>query len=216
MKIGTEIGASTLNRLMDASPVIARDVLERMTCEGYLATSLYQRPRIVSPSPDQARAAFETLGLVVTHVIRQFSAADKTLSPDERELIETHLKVQDAADEAGERIDAHLLAIEFPILLAAIHGVAALTEMVAAQCVMLTLSLKTWSQFPPPACHAAPQRALATAILEHRTDDARAAFSQGHARLLDTLRFDTPENYEADDLESLLEQGRYPEAGAGK
>ncbi|MDR2858084.1 MAG: GntR family transcriptional regulator [Novosphingobium sp.] len=201
MKAGAVITEGALNETFGVSATISKEVLNHMAGEGYVAASVHKAARVVEPTTAEAVSVLEVLGVVMGHIVRDLARPGRTLSAGQRRLIDMHLKAQGQADEADDAISAHLLGIEFLILLAVLHGSLIFTDLVGRTVVMLTLSLKLHGRFPPPPRHVAFQRRLADAILGHKPEEAVAELD---ARLADIRGTLVLERYEEDDIAKLL------------
>jgi DNA-binding GntR family transcriptional regulator len=204
LRPGMLINESVLEQTFRVSRSVVRPVLEHMEMEGYLVSSARRGIRVATPSPEVARAVFEALSAVMIHVVRELAAPHAVLVVRQQKLIEHHMKVQADADVANELIDAHLLGLEFLVLLAAVHGNVIFTDLVSRLVVLHTLILKLYGEFPPPPWHVAFQNALVGAILANRPDEAETVFRGRHAALFATLRFSEDTSYEEQDLATVL------------
>jgi DNA-binding GntR family transcriptional regulator len=204
MKTGAKLVEADLEGVFGVSRTVIRSVLEHMAAEGYVAMPFNHSAHVVEPTPEEAMAVFETLGLVMTHIITKLAAPERSLSAQQRQLIELHLSAQSDADKVGEPIAAHLLGVEFLILLAATYGATLFTDLIARTVVLETLSLKAYGQFPPPAWYIAFQTNLTEAIFSRKQDLALTEFNQRLTHIQSTLRFDSAKGYEEDNLIVLL------------
>ncbi|MDR2856959.1 MAG: GntR family transcriptional regulator [Novosphingobium sp.] len=204
MKTGAKLGESELETIFGVSRTVVRSVLEHMATEGCIATPVNKTAHVLEPSPEDALIAFEVLGLTMVHIIRALCAPSYTFSPAQNKAIDLHFAAQTAADEADDRIGAHLLGVEFLILLAALYDAPLLTDLVSRTVVLETLSLKAYGEFPPPPWYVAFQRGLIDAILDHNPEEAVAEFEERLNHIRGTLRFDDTKNYEEADLGRLL------------
>jgi DNA-binding GntR family transcriptional regulator len=204
MKTGVRLNDTDLQKVFGASRTNIRIVLERLVAQGCVYIAPWQGTRVCEPSPAEVLEVFETLDLAMVHIIKALTAPERLHTPRERQLIEMHLKAQGEADQAGDPIVAHLLGIEFLVLLAALHGATLLTDLVSRTVVLHTLSLKLYGRFPPPPWYVDFQRGLSTAILAYDTDAAIAEFKARHAGIRETIRFDDTRDFEEDDLTELL------------
>ncbi|MDR2240049.1 MAG: GntR family transcriptional regulator [Zoogloeaceae bacterium] len=204
LKPGAKLYEGVIREAVGVSRHIVYGVLQQMASEGCVTLPFNKTPHVAKPSPQEAQDVFETLGVVMVHIVRELSQPARTITAEEHRLLEQHVKMQAEADEANDLITAHLLGIEFLILLASIHGVTLLTEVVARAVVLLTLSLKLYGKFPPPPWHVAFQSNLIDAIFTHRTDEAVREFEERRTGMRNTLRFHGGEHYEHDDLAVLL------------
>jgi DNA-binding GntR family transcriptional regulator len=204
MKTGVRLDHTDLEKVLGASRANIRAVLERLVAQGCVHVAPWQGTQVYEPSPAEVLEVFETLDLVMVHVISALAAPERQHSPRERQSIELHLKAQAEADQAGDPIVAHLLGIEFLVLLAALHGTTLLTDLVARTIVLHTLSLKLYGRFPPPPWYVDFQQSLCAAILAQDVDAAVAEFRERHANIRETIRFDGARDFEEDDLSALL------------
>jgi DNA-binding GntR family transcriptional regulator len=204
MRAGARFNEADLEKVLGASRTTIRAVLEHMAAEGLIDLAPRHTASAHKPSLKEAHQVFDVLGGVMSYIVRELASPDRILSETERRLIDLHLDAQGQAARDGEPIAAHLLGTEFLILLAAIHGVPLLTELIAHMAVLATLALKAYGHFPPPAWYIAFQKALTEAILEHRQDDALAELSQRLAHVRRSLRTDDCTLYEEGDLGVLL------------
>ncbi|MDR2215292.1 MAG: GntR family transcriptional regulator [Nevskiaceae bacterium] len=206
MEAGAQISETELEQLFGVSRTVTRSVLEHMAMEGYVDITPHQTSRVHEPSPKEARDVFEVLHATMTHIVRELSAPTRTLPLRQRRLIEMHLNAQTQVDEDASA--AHLLGIEYLILLAAIHDVPAFTELTTRAVLVKTLSLRVYGQFPSPAWYTAFQHGLTDAILARRQDAALAEFHQRHAHIRATLRFDDVGEDDEDEPVAVLAQRR--------
>jgi DNA-binding GntR family transcriptional regulator len=204
MKSGAKLPESTLEQIYGVSRTLTRSVLEYLFAQGAVILPPNHICQVAKPAPEEAQAVFESLGVAMVHIVRALSSSARSLTPEHRRLLELHVKAQTEADEADDLLNAHLLGMEFLILLAALHGVTLLTDLVTRTALLLTLSLKLYGKFPPPAWHVAFQRHLIGHILAHRQEEAVAEFERRQEYLKDTLRLNNPAEYELDDLVALL------------
>jgi DNA-binding GntR family transcriptional regulator len=201
---GTKLYEGTVRRVFNVSRPLVYSVLQQMSAEGSVTLPFNKTPHITQPSPQRVHDVFEVIEVVMSHVIRELSASSRRISADQRRLLEQHIKAQAEADSAGDSAASHLLELEFMILLAAIHGVASLTDVVARAMVLQTLALKLYGKFPLPPWRADFQREMADAILTHRTQAAMRLFEERHGWLREGLQFNKGSRYERGDLATLL------------
>jgi DNA-binding GntR family transcriptional regulator len=204
VKTGLKIVDAELERVFGFSRPVTRSVLENMAGEGYVTIQANRTPFVAELTPEQAFGVFETLKCAMTYIVHELASPSRKLTSEQRGLLDLHLKAQSAADEAGERIDAHLLGVEFLVLLAAIHGVTLLTDLVARAIVLETLALKAYGEFPPPPWYVAFQRELLEKIFAHNPAEAVAVFNARLEHVRGTLRISVTKAYEHDDLAHLL------------
>jgi DNA-binding GntR family transcriptional regulator len=204
MKTGAMLAETDLEKLFAVSRTVIRPVLEHMAIEGCLVIPPHKSARVIEPTPDEAEAIFDVLGVVMRHIIGELADPAREITAGQRRMIELHLEAQGQADKAGDPIAAHLLGVEFLVLLAAIHGRVLFTDLIARTIVLETLSLKLYGEFPPPVFYVEFQSSLARAILAGKPQEALAEFDARLARIRGTLKFDTPAQYEEGDLTVLL------------
>ncbi|MDR2857693.1 MAG: GntR family transcriptional regulator, partial [Novosphingobium sp.] len=207
MKARAPLTESVLEKAFGASRTIVRGVLEYMAAEGYLAVPPYQNAHVIAPAPVETAAALDLLGMAMRHIIGELADRSRRISAGHRKLIALHLEAQEKADKDGDPVAAHLLGIEFLILLAAIHGSALFTDQVARTVVLLTLSLQLYGTFPPPSFYTGFQAGIARALLAGRPREALAEVDAGLDQICGRLRLDGASFYEEGDLAKLLRMG---------
>jgi DNA-binding GntR family transcriptional regulator len=201
---GAKLHEGIIRGALGVSRPLVYGVLQQMSAEGSVTLPFNKTPRVTKPSPQMAGDVFETIGVAMSHVIRALAASDQGISAEQRQLIQQHARAQAEAEAAEDHVASRMLGMEFMILLAAIHGVASLTDLISRMMVLQTLSLKQYGKFPPPFPRVEFHSKLMKAIYAHQTDEAVRIFEERHNWMRSELQFQPGARPGHGDLATLL------------
>jgi DNA-binding GntR family transcriptional regulator len=190
LKPGTPLGERALSETLQAEPALVQTVLAAMEKDGILERRNNRSWNVALPNPDEVGRVVEACLVVVSHVIRQLACADTLPATEVADLVGLHTRAQIAADSAGDAVTSRLLAIEFTILLAAIHGNPILTSLLSRAMRRLLLAQSLYGDAPQQFDQASFQRNILTDVLVHKPFDAIARYEALFQSVVDGLGFD--------------------------
>jgi DNA-binding GntR family transcriptional regulator len=178
LKPGTKLREEVIGEVFGVSRTITRKVLQIMEQEGGVVLLLNRGAYVATPVPDDAAHVFETLGMIMTHVITRLADPSRVIRPEQCALIDQHIAAQAAADADSNFISSQLLATDFLVLLAAINGNPVITELTDRMLMRQALILTLYRQYVLPPERAAFHHfslSFQRARLKHRAEKARRA-----------------------------------------
>jgi DNA-binding GntR family transcriptional regulator len=204
IKPGTRLREEAIGEVFSVSRTITRKILQVLEQEGAVYLPPHRGAYVATPTTEDTAGAIEALGVALTHVVNRLADPATVLQPNQRALIEQHIQAQSAAEANGDRLTAQLLAFEFLVLLAAIHGNPIITDLIDRMQLRLALGLMVHHRYPMPLEHTGFQRRLRDAILNHQPDQATAILHE----LSKSIKQDLPANEASEtvDLAAMLRQ----------
>jgi DNA-binding GntR family transcriptional regulator len=202
LRPGAKLREEVIGDVFGVSRTITRKVLQTMGQEGGVCLLLNRGAYVATPTPDDAVMVFETLEMIMVHVIGKLSDPSTTIQSSQRNLIEQHIEAQSVADASNDLVASQILDMDFLVLLAAIRGNLVITELTDRMVMRQALVRMLYSQYALPLQHVQYQRRTIDAILNHRGDDAIALFRDHRREFERSLRLD--ETREAADLAEIL------------
>jgi DNA-binding GntR family transcriptional regulator len=200
IKPGTKLREKLIREQTDISRMLIISVFQQLAAEGIVVFPMNKSPYVAKPTPREAMDVLTALDLCMSHVIWELSAQSRQIPDEQRDWINQHL--QTMTDDIAT---AHLLESELLILLGVVCGNILLTEQIARAVVLRTLSLKLYSEFPPPPRSFASWRNLVDAIFAHRPEAALREYEARALELRRSMRFGLS-YHEYQDIGKVFEQ----------
>jgi len=206
LRPGAKLHEDMVGNTFGVSRTIVRKVFLIMEQEGIISLPLNRGAFVAVPTPDEIKHLFETMRLVMPHIMRSLAV---TLDDEMKARLETHFETDQEQDQRVSRRLAH----EYFILLADVHGnpiIAGLVERIATRTSMaLTLYQDQMSDWHP----ADYGRRINKAIMAGDSETAIKIFFSSLEELEKTLLLEGPDS--TFDIGSILSAGEdtvYPKA----
>lgn len=204
LKIGLKLREDILGETFGVSRTVVRKVLIIMEQEGIVSLPVNYGAFVATPTPEDARNVIEVGKLITVHVVAGMAAENFTLSPDNIERIERHIKLQNQAELEGDFVKGRLLSGEFQLLLVHIYGnkiLATQFENIITRLLMVEVAYQQYKIFEPKTKF---QEKLFACIRKHDAHGVNDAITSYWDAVDRSLHFD--EATEELDLRSLLSE----------
>lgn len=202
LRPGTKLREDVIGDAFGVSRTVVRKILIILEQEGVVDLPVNRGAFVTTPTATDAQAIHEAFAMVVSHLIGQLVAPDAELSAEQQALLDEHIEAQTSADVAGDVISGHVLAGEFWILLAAIHGNAILAHLVARLFIQYVFALILFQRGAFHGDRAKFQREVVKLIIEKKHEKLAALVNGYLSSLRQSMVFDEGEGEV--DLRALL------------
>lgn len=199
LKPGDRLPEDTLGERFGVSRTIARHALGQLAAEGLVDLRRNRMATIATPSPEDARDAFEIRNELEALVVRSLAGR---LSKEQVTRLKSHVAAEHAAGEGGQAASIRL-ATEFHVLLAEMTGKPILARYVTEISYRCGLILSAFGRAHSSECAVSEHNALIEALSAGDVAAASALMREHLDAVFGRAMLDRPENAERNLMDVL-------------
>jgi len=204
LRAGTKLEELVLSEIYGVSRTVIRKVLVLMEQDGIISLPLNRGAYVASPTREEAEQVVDACSVLYQHFARKLASHPASLSPQDVERVEAHLKAEDLANEEHEEHNARRLRTEFATVLGFLSGNPILTGAMAKYMVRLIMVISRYQQYAVLS-RVALSRTIWEFIRQGEPDKAAETIQSYGQALVRSLRAGS--NEETNDLRAILMAG---------